>query len=357
MTSAARVPKDLEQKAAIMREFGRLRAAGQPIPAELQAKHVNATNDGYTTGPEPGERIPNFSLVDQDGVSRSVANSPAPTAYCWYPIAARIGDATAAPNSSSWNNADRFSKRKASASPRSATISKTLHNFAQQHEIGFPLLSDPDSAVIRSFGILNTNIAPELRAHGVPHPVQYLVAPDGAMVRKYFVPNYQLTSRRRLSLCANSESRVTARQSLHCATARSRASWPFDRTRFRRPGNRFFREIRPRARLAYLWLAASGELHSDSVQFDDPKIMRQSFQLPQPRRYESPGWEKRCPFTVAHFKVRVRSCSNTLSMTGGLPYPATFAAAARSTCWRKTTCGRQTSSLAHGSRREAPCIA
>lgn len=135
---------------------------------------------------------------------------------------------------------------------------KTLHNFAQQHEIGFPLLSDPDSAVIRSFGILNTNIAPELRAHGVPHPVQYLAAPDGAMVRKYFVPNYQLASRRRLSLCANSESRVTARQSLHCATARSPC-----KLAFRRPGNRFFREIRARARLAYLWLAASGELHSD----------------------------------------------------------------------------------------------
>ena len=48
-----------------------------------------------------------------------------------------------------------------------------------------------DSAVIRSFGIFNTNIAPGLRAHGVPHPVEYLVAPDGIVIRKYFVPNYQ----------------------------------------------------------------------------------------------------------------------------------------------------------------------
>lgn len=71
---ANRVPNDLAEKAAIMREFGRLRAAGQPIPAELQARHVNATNDGYTTGPEPGERIPEFSLSDQDGALRSLAN-------------------------------------------------------------------------------------------------------------------------------------------------------------------------------------------------------------------------------------------------------------------------------------------
>lgn len=70
---ANEIPEDLMEKAAIMREFGRLRAAGEPVPAELQAKHVNATNDRYTTGPEPGERIPDFFLPDQDGVSRSLA--------------------------------------------------------------------------------------------------------------------------------------------------------------------------------------------------------------------------------------------------------------------------------------------
>ena len=63
--------------------------------------------------------------------------------------------------------------------------------FARKYDIGFPLLSDCDSAVIRGFGIFNANIAPGLRAHGVPHPVEYLVAPDGLVVRKYFVPNYQ----------------------------------------------------------------------------------------------------------------------------------------------------------------------
>ncbi len=68
---------------------------------------------------------------------------------------------------------------------------EVLQNFALKYQIGFPLLSDRDSAVIRSFGILNTNIAAGLRAHGVPHPVEYLIAEDGKVVRKYFVPNYQ----------------------------------------------------------------------------------------------------------------------------------------------------------------------
>lgn len=68
---------------------------------------------------------------------------------------------------------------------------ETLRDFAEKHSIGFPLLSDRDSAVIRRFGIFNENMAPGLRAYGVPHPVEYLVGPDGVVVRKYFVPNYQ----------------------------------------------------------------------------------------------------------------------------------------------------------------------
>ena len=68
---------------------------------------------------------------------------------------------------------------------------EALKGFADKHGIGFPLLSDSDSAVIRRFGIFNSNIAPDLRAYGVPHPVEYLVAPDGMVIRKYFVSNYQ----------------------------------------------------------------------------------------------------------------------------------------------------------------------
>jgi len=72
------VPQDLEEKAAIMREFGRRRAAGEPVSQELYAKHVNATNDHYATGPEPGQRIPDFALSDQHGVTRSLPNLSGP---------------------------------------------------------------------------------------------------------------------------------------------------------------------------------------------------------------------------------------------------------------------------------------
>jgi len=72
------VPKDLAEKAAIMREFGRRRAAGEPVSDELYSKHVSATNDRYTTGPDPGQHIPDFALPDQYGVLRSLTNLAGP---------------------------------------------------------------------------------------------------------------------------------------------------------------------------------------------------------------------------------------------------------------------------------------
>jgi hypothetical protein len=75
---AYEIPEDLAEKAAIMREFGRRRAAGEPVSAELYTQHVNATNDRYATGPEPGEQLPEFALPDQNGAVRSLADLTGP---------------------------------------------------------------------------------------------------------------------------------------------------------------------------------------------------------------------------------------------------------------------------------------
>jgi cytochrome oxidase Cu insertion factor (SCO1/SenC/PrrC family) len=72
------IPEDLAEKAAVMEEFRSLRAAGKPVPADLYAKHVQATNDRYTTGPELGQRIPDFSLSDQSGQPRSLTDLAGP---------------------------------------------------------------------------------------------------------------------------------------------------------------------------------------------------------------------------------------------------------------------------------------
>lgn len=61
-----------------MREFRRLRDAGLPIPAAVRERHLLATNDGYATGPDPGERIPEFALPDQSGAMRTLNDLAGP---------------------------------------------------------------------------------------------------------------------------------------------------------------------------------------------------------------------------------------------------------------------------------------
>jgi DsbC/DsbD-like thiol-disulfide interchange protein len=54
------------------------------------------------------------------------------------------------------------------------------------------MLSDKGSLVIRRFGILNTNVPPDVtRFHGIPFPGEYLIAPDGTVKEKLFLPDYQ----------------------------------------------------------------------------------------------------------------------------------------------------------------------
>ena len=67
----------------------------------------------------------------------------------------------------------------------------TLKRFSDAHQIAYPLLSDHGSAVIRKFGILNPNIPEGNMFHGIPFPGDYVLAPDGTVTDKHFIPDYQ----------------------------------------------------------------------------------------------------------------------------------------------------------------------
>jgi peroxiredoxin len=62
-----------------------------------------------------------------------------------------------------------------------------LADFTRAHDIGFPMLSDVGSRVIREYGILNTNVAPhEAPFYGIPFPGSYVTDEDGRVVAKFF---------------------------------------------------------------------------------------------------------------------------------------------------------------------------
>jgi len=54
------------------------------------------------------------------------------------------------------------------------------------------MLSDKGSVVIRKFGILNTNVPPEVtKFYGIPFPGQYMLAADSTVREKLFLPDFE----------------------------------------------------------------------------------------------------------------------------------------------------------------------
>lgn len=69
---------------------------------------------------------------------------------------------------------------------------EVLNDFAARRGITFPLLSDPDSRVIRAFGLLNDVDYPAGNfAHGVPFPGVFVTDAAGLIRRKTFERAYQ----------------------------------------------------------------------------------------------------------------------------------------------------------------------
>ena len=64
-----------------------------------------------------------------------------------------------------------------------------LAKFAADRQITFPLLSDSDSQVIKSFGILNKEASG--RTAGIPYPGTYLIDGKGVIRAKLFLDGYK----------------------------------------------------------------------------------------------------------------------------------------------------------------------
>jgi hypothetical protein len=66
-----------------------------------------------------------------------------------------------------------------------------LKNFADRKQITYLLLSDSDSKIIRSFGILNETVPADSLAYGIPYPGTYLVDTSGKVVAKFFEDDFK----------------------------------------------------------------------------------------------------------------------------------------------------------------------
>jgi hypothetical protein len=190
-----------------------------------------------------------------------------------------------------------------------------LAAFAQKYSIGYPLLSDRTSETIRSFGILNENMAPHLRSYGVPHPVEYLVSPDGTVARKYFVPNYMnrvaasAVALNEFSALAEDAPIVTLKTDVLTATVGFPSMHAFSGQELG-----FFAKFVLEAGWHTYGSPVPSGYTATSISFEDTSISRQSFRLPEANSMPIPLLGETLPVYSGEFEG-----SGTLLLRHPLP--------------------------------------
>jgi hypothetical protein len=196
-----------------------------------------------------------------------------------------------------------FEKNRVRIAAISYDSRETLAAFAQEYRIGYPLLSDRYSEVIRRFGIFNQNMAPELRAYGVPHPMEYLVSPDGIVLQKYFVPNYMhrvtgsAVALREFSAVADDAPAVTLKTDAMTAVI----GFPSMRA-FSGQELAFFGRFVVKSGWHVYGAPVRSHYTATAIHFEDTHIARQDFRLPEPQTISMPLLGETLPVYTGEFE-------------------------------------------------------
>ena len=66
-----------------------------------------------------------------------------------------------------------------------------LKRFAAREKIGYTLLSDPRSAIIGAFGLIDGSIPRDSNWYGLAHPMIFVIGPKGVIRHRFSETNYQ----------------------------------------------------------------------------------------------------------------------------------------------------------------------
>lgn len=152
-----------------------------------------ALPDVQRLGPQVGTRVPELTLLDQKGQSRTLAS-----------LMGAKGLMLVFYRSADW--CPYCKTQLAELQTRTADLAKSgiglaavsydavpiLADFSKRRSITFPLLSDPGSATIKRYGILNTTV-PETnqQSYGIPFPGTFMLNTEGVVTSRLFEQAYQ----------------------------------------------------------------------------------------------------------------------------------------------------------------------
>jgi peroxiredoxin len=149
--------------------------------------------DVQKLGPQVGTRVPDFTLLDQKGQLRTLASLTGPKGLMlvfyrsadWCPYCktqlAELQTRTA-----------DLAKNGIGLAAVSYDAVPILADFSKRRGISFSLLSDPGSATIKRYGILNTMV-PETnqQSYGIPFPGTFMLNTQGVVTSRFFEQAYQ----------------------------------------------------------------------------------------------------------------------------------------------------------------------
>lgn len=136
------------------------------------------------TGLQPGATAPAFQLNDQDGKPQTLESLAGPRGLLV--LFSRSADWCALCKSQLIDLESArhiFETKGIHVASVTYDSSAVLKAFATRRDIHFELLSDPDSQIIKAFGVLN----PEATGYqaGIAIPTYFLIAPDGKITQRF----------------------------------------------------------------------------------------------------------------------------------------------------------------------------
>ena len=149
--------------------------------------------DVQKLGPQVGTRVPDFTLLDQKGQSRTLASLMGPKGLMlvfyrsadWCPYCktqlAELQTRTA-----------DLARTASGSRPSATTPCPSSPTFRSAAALRSRCLSDPGSATIKRYGILNTTV-PETnqQSYGIPFPGTFMLNTQGVVTSRFFEQAYQ----------------------------------------------------------------------------------------------------------------------------------------------------------------------
>ena len=132
---------------------------------------------------DPGKKAPAFSLEDQNGKMHTLAGyAGQPVVIYFYPKDDTPG--CTKESCAFQDNLPTFKKSKAAVLGVSVLDTASKAKFAKKYDLTFPLLADPDHAVIERYGVWQEKSMYGKTYMGVARTT-YLIGRDGKVARRW----------------------------------------------------------------------------------------------------------------------------------------------------------------------------